>query len=156
MLFAFQIYSLERILDDKAYLKEMFYGAPIRDYMLRAPADQKAEFTALEEELISNSVAWERIKIFVDVENPIRQLLRVSDGHVPNLSSIALGNDVAKAKCTAAIAAAQVKYPDLYGGHNISVTHLLEKRKKDIVTPLCLAATMVVPGLVYIEEGKVA
>lgn len=122
--------------------------------MQRAPADQKAEFTALEEELISNSLEWERIKNFVDVENPIRQLMRVSDGHVPNLSSIALGYDLAKGKCTAAIAAAEVKYPDVYAGLNIVVTHLLEKRRRDIVTPLCLAAAMVVPGLVYIEEGK--
>ena len=152
--FASQIYSSERTLVDKVCLKEMFYGAPIRDYMQRAPADQKAEFTTLEEELISNSLAWERIKTFVDVENPIRQLLRVSDGHVPNLSSIALGYDLAKGKCTAAIAAAEVKYPDVYAGLNIAVTLLLEKRRRDIVTPLCLAATMVVPELVYIEEGK--
>ena len=34
------------------------------------------------------------------------------------------------------------------------MTHLLEKRRKDIVTPLCLASTIVFPGLVYIEEGK--
>lgn len=87
--FASQIYSSERILADKVFLKEMFYGTAIRDYMVCAPADQNAEYVALEEELISNVVAWERIRIFVAVEDPFRQLLRISDGHVPNLPMIA-------------------------------------------------------------------
>ena len=76
----------------------MLHGAAIREYMRRAPADQNAEFIALEGELISNAVAWERIRMFVEVEDPFRQLLRISDGHVPNLHSIAYGFDIAKVK----------------------------------------------------------
>ena len=36
--------------------------------------------------------------MFVEVEDPFRQLLRISDGHVPNLHSIAYGFDIAKVK----------------------------------------------------------
>ena len=120
---------------------------------MRAPLDQKAEFAALDDELISNPLAWERIRIFVAVEDPFRHLLRISDGHTPNLSSIAYEFDVAKLRCTTAIAAAETKHPDEYSGLNIEVNRIVNKRKKDIVSTLCLAAAMIVPSLVYLEEG---
>jgi hypothetical protein len=69
-------------------------------------------------ELISDPVAWERLTIIVAVEDPIRHLLRISDGHVPNLTSIARGYDLARIKCTAVIATAEEKYPAINPGLN--------------------------------------
>lgn len=151
--FASQIYSSERILADKIYLKEMFHGAAIREYMRRAPQDQNDEYTALQDDLISNAVAWERIRIFVAIEDPFRQLLRISDGHEPNLHLIAYGFEVAKIKSTAAVVAAEAQYPELYPGLKNDVDSIVKKRKKDIVSTLCLAAAMVSPGFVYLPEG---
>ena len=150
--FASQISSSERIFADKAYLKDLFHCTDMRDYMVRAPLDQIAERAALDDELISNSEAWERIRIFVEIEDPFRHLLRISDGHVPNLSSIAYEFDIAKMKCTTAVVAAENKYPDKYSGFTNDVNRIIEKRKKDIVSTLCLAAAMIVPRLVYLKE----
>ena len=148
--FASQIYSSERILEDKDALKELFYGTPLRTYLSRSPAAQTNEFRSLEEDFISNAITWKRIEAFVDVELPLRQLLRISDGHQPNLPDIAYGFEDASTKSLAAAAVAEEKYPDMYSGLSDSVSAALLKRKKDIVTPLCLAACMVHPRHVYV------
>jgi hypothetical protein len=143
--FASQIYSSERVIEDKGALKVLFYGAPLREYLNRSPAAQLAEYRALEEEFISNAATWERISIFVDVEFPLRKLLRTSDGHQPKLIEISFGFEEASRESLVAAAAAAARYPD-YHDLTEKITTILEKRKKDIVTPLCLAACMVHPS----------
>jgi hypothetical protein len=151
--FASQIYSSERIIEDKGALKVLFYGAPLREYLNRSPAAQLAEYRALEEEFISNAATWERISIFVDVELPLRKLLRTSDGHQPKLIEISFGfEEASRESLVAAAAAAAARYPD-YHDLTEKITTILEKRKKDIVTPLCLAVCMVHPSHVYTKDN---
>ena len=95
--FASQIYSSERILHDKDFLKDLFNGRELREYLARYPA-QAIEHRSLDDDFISNAATWERIKIFVDVELPLRQLLRISDGHKLNLADIAYGFEDASKK----------------------------------------------------------
>jgi Protein of unknown function (DUF 659) len=154
--FASQIYSSERILKDKEYIKELFFCAKLREYLARAAAEQRVEYTALDEDLVSNTPAWERIKIFTDIEVPIRTLLRVSDGQKPNLTEICFGFEFAKTRSVAAAVEAEGKYPVEYVGLSDRVETAINKRKKDIVTSLCLAAAMVLPKHVYVPAGKVA
>jgi hypothetical protein len=139
--FASQIYSSERIIEDKDALKELFYGAPLREYLNRSPAAQLAEYGALEEEFISNAATWERISIFVDVELPLRKLL--SFGF----------EEASRESLVAAAAVAAARYPDKYHDLTEKITTILEKRKKDIVTPLCLTACMVHPSHVYTKDN---
>jgi hypothetical protein len=119
-------------------------------------AEQRVEYTALDEDLVSNAPAWERIKIFTDIEVPIRTLLRVSDGQKPNLTEICYGFEFAKTQSVAAAVEAEGKYPVEYVGLSDRVETAINKRKKDIVTSLCLAAAMVLPKHVYVPAGKVA
>lgn len=150
--FASQIYSSERILHDKDFLKDLFNGRELREYLARYPA-QAIEHRSLDDDFISNAATWERIKIFVDVELPLRQLLRISDGHKPNLADIAYSFEDASKKTLHAAAAAERKYPDKYLDLSQKISARLEKRKKDIVTPLCLAACMVHPRHVHVPDG---
>ena len=154
--FASQTYSSERILADKAYIKDLFNGQKIRDYLSRAPSDQRIEHESLDADLVSNAVAWRRISIFVDIETPLRTLLRITDGHKPNLSDVCFGFDKAKELSVLAATAAEKKYPVEYSGLTECIGTAIDKRKKDIVTSLCLAAAMVLPKHVYVIDGQVA
>lgn len=153
--FASQIYSSERILADKIPLKQLFSGEALQLYLAqRGTPEQRREHTALDDEFISNYETWERIKIFVDVEYPVRRLLRISDGHKPNLPEICFGYEDARKKSLAAVESAQKKYPLKYVTLFVDVTAAFEKRTKDVVTPLCLAACMVLPRHVYTVDGQ--
>lgn len=144
--FASQIYSSKRIIKDNIFLKELFSGAALRQYLTdRGIPDQRAEYTALDDEFISNYEACERIKTFVDVELPVRTLLRVSDGHQLNLRDICYGFEEAKSEGLAAVAAAEARFPEKYAQLGVRVTAAFEKRVKYVVTPLCLAACTVLP-----------
>jgi Protein of unknown function (DUF 659) len=153
--FASQIYSSERILHDKQYIKELFFSAKLREYLARAPAEQRVEHAALEQDFVSNAPAWERVKIFVNIEIPIRTLLRISDGLKPNLAEICFDFETAKRASVAAAVEAEGKYPVEYVGLGDRVERAISKRKKDIVTSLCLAAAMVLPKHVYVPANVV-
>ena len=153
--FASQIYSSERILADKDYIKTLFYDPRLLDYLRTAPQDQRAEHTALEEEFVFKNSTWERIQVFVDVEIPIRTLLRISDGHKPNLADISYGYENARRKSLAAATAAVTKFPLIFVNLIEGVTGAISKRRVDIVTDLCLAAAMVLPKHVYVKNGEV-
>jgi hypothetical protein len=147
--FCSQIYSSEVILKDKLFIREVFAGAELREYLLKASEELRNEYTSLDADLVSNPNAWERIQIFVEAELPLRTLLRVSDGHAANLPHMCYGYEDARGKCLAAVDAATLKYPDHYSGLRDKVIRALDKRAADIVTPLCLAACMVLPLHVY-------
>lgn len=153
--FASQIYSSERILADKDFIKELFFCPKLRDYLSRAPADQRVEHAALEAELVTNPAAWAKIEAFVAVEMPIRTLLRISDGHAPNLPDISFGFERAKELSILAASKAENQFPLDHAGLKERVQKAIEKRKKDIVTDLCLAAAMVLPKHVYVVDGGV-
>ena len=86
----------------------------------------------------------------VNVEIPIRTLLRLSDGHKPNLTEISFGFECASKQSVTAAAAAEAKFPVEYLGLSNRVGVAISKRKGDIVTSLCLAAAMVQPKHVYV------
>jgi hypothetical protein len=153
--FASQIYSSERILADELHLKELFSGVALREFITnRAPPDLVNEHHALCNEFIYNPVTWSRIKIFVDVELPVRTLLRISDGHRPNLAEISPVYDVMKRKSLEAAKAAEVKFRIHYEDLSEKCGIIFDKRYKDIVTLLCLAASMVLPKHIYVEDGN--
>ena len=56
-------------------------------------------------------------------------------------------------KSLAAVENAQKKYPLKYVDLDVKVTAAFEKRTKDVVTPLCLAARMVLPRHVHTVDG---
>ena len=152
--FASQIYSSERILADEVYLKQMFSGPELREFITeRARLDLVAEHYALSNEFIYNSVTWKRIKVFVDVEVPVRTLLRISDGHRPNLAEISPVYDIMKSKSLEAARRAELYFPLHYEDLNEKCIIIFSKRQKDIVTLLCLAASMVLPQHVYVGDG---
>ena len=122
--------------------------------MRTASQDQRAEHAALEEEFVFKNSTWERIQVFVDVEIPIRTLLRISDGHKPNLADISYGYENASCKSLAAATAAVTKFPLVYGGLIECVTGAISKRRVDIVADLCLAAAMVLPKHVSVKMVK--
>ena len=153
--FASQIYSSERILADKDFIQELFFCTKLRDYLLRAPVEQRIEHEALRTELVTNEDAWARIRMFVAVEMPIRTLLRISDGHAPNLPDISYGFERAMELSVLAATEAEKKFPVDHAGLKDRIEIAINKRKKDIVTDLCLAAAMILPKHVYVREGEV-
>lgn len=153
--FASQIYSCERILADEVHLKELFSGAPLREFITtRAPADLRAEHQALSNQFIYNQETWDRIRIFVGVELPVRTLLRISDGHKPNLAEICPVYDHMKRDSLAEASKAEIKFPLYYEGLYRNCNNIFQKREKDITSLLCLAAAMVLPKHVYVEDGN--
>lgn len=96
------VYSSERILDDKKYLVEFFTCKTTpRDYFATAHPDAElcAEYNVLKEEFILNAAAWCRLTAFVEVESPIRALLRVCVGDTPNLALVAYQFEDSKKLC---------------------------------------------------------
>ena len=88
----------------------------------------------------------------MDVEVPVRTLLLISDGHRPNLAETSPVHDVIKTKSLAAANAAETKYPLYYEDIHEKCSIIFDKRRKDIVFLLCLAASMVLPKHVYVEN----
>ena len=113
--FASQIYSCERILADEMHLRLLFSCLELREYITtKAPPDLRAEHQALSNQFIYNDETWDRIKIFVGVELPVRTLLRISDGHKPNLAEICPVYDHMKENSLAEANKAEIKYPLYY------------------------------------------
>lgn len=83
----------------------------------------------------------------------MRRLLRISDGHKPSLPEMCYGYEDARNKSLVAVENAQKKCPLKYVNLYVNVTAAFEKRTKDVVTPLCLAACMVLPRHVYTVDG---
>lgn len=150
---ASQVYSSERILKDIEYLQEMWSGAPLRAYMATAKPELKQEKEELNRGLISNSDMIKRIGVFVEVEVPVRELLRKSDGHVPSLTEMAFGFEHAQKNSLLGVDKAVLEFPDLYPNLRLRVDAAFRNRRKDIVTSLCLAAAMILPKHVYVKEG---
>lgn len=92
-------------------LKEMWYGAMLCEYLARATNELRREYQHLSENVIGSQAFWDRVRFFVAVEVPIRTLLRISDGHSPNLSEMACGFEHARTLSLAAVAAAEVSFP---------------------------------------------
>ena len=88
-------------------------------------------------------MTWERIEAFVQVEVPVRVMLRISDGHTPNLAQMCFGFEQAERESINAVTAVVRKHPLLYYDLRQKVVAAFAKRKKDIVTPMCLATSMV-------------
>ena len=153
--FASTIYCFDRIIEDESALKEFWSGRPLRTYLERAPNDLKTEHNKLAGEFIYNNETWDRINIFVDVESPIRIALRVSDSHKPNLAQMAPMFDKARNESLRGARHAEVKYPVYYTDLNEKIALLFDKRRVDIVTKLCLAASMVLPEHIYTENNEI-
>ena len=121
---------------------------------MRAPEELRAEHQNLSEDFVYNQRSWDRVKIFVAVEVPIRTMLRISDGHAPNLAEIPPLFEQAKVESLEACRLAEAKYPTVYPDLMRNCQTFFDKRKVDIVSLLCLAATMVLPRHVYITADR--
>lgn len=150
--FASQIYSCERILKDKDSLRGLFSSPKLLAFLARHP-DLQVEYESLSNDFIYNQKTWERIGVFVAVEVPIRTMLRISDGRRPNLAQISPLFDQAKTEAITAAIQAESKYPLVFNDLCENCRTYIEKRKKDIVSLLCLAASMVFPKHVYVTES---
>ena len=167
--FASQIYSSERILEDRRYLEQFFVSPFVREYFESEHPKEilKQEYDALKEGLIFNLTAWKKLSGFLLVEMPVRVLLRLSDGHDPNLPTLCRQFEVTKRE---SLEAAE-NYTAEFGGtleipgkgrraaRTVTVSdyvkEMFEKREKDIVTPLVRAAAMVLPAYVYTDQQYV-
>lgn len=147
--FCSQIYSSERVLADKQFIREIFSSAALMNYLANAHPELRSEYEKLDIDLVSNASSWARIQTFVAVEIPVRKLLRMSDGHTPNLPHMCHGFENAQKESLEAVQAATLEFPEIYTGLEEKVITAFSRRKKDIVTPLCLAACMVLPSHVY-------
>ena len=112
--FASQIYSCERILTDKDSLRGLFSHPKLIAFLSRSQPVLKAEHESLSNDFVCNQKTWEKIAVFVAVEVPIRTMLRISDGHRPNLAEIVPLFDQAKKVAITAAIAAELKYPLIY------------------------------------------
>ena len=89
--FASHIYSIDRIVADKDQLQQFWASAELRELLqLRSSSDLKAEHISLRNDFILNEQTWSRVKVFFDVEVPIRTALSISDSNAPNLGQMAL------------------------------------------------------------------
>lgn len=152
--FASQVYSCESILQAKDSIKTLWYGPPLAAYMSNAKPEVREQHRILDEGFISEQSMWKKVEVFVNIEVPIRELLRMSDGHKPNLADMSFGYDMAKSKSLKAAKDAELKNPELYSGLEAKVLAKFNKRRIDIVTPLCLAASMIHPKHVYVKSGE--
>ena len=145
--FASQIYSSERILEDKIYIEQFFTCTAMVDYFNSShpSAVLTQEFHDLKNTFIFNIEAWEKLKGFVGIELPVRYLLRISDGHTPNLALLARHFELAQNESMTAATLYSHLFPQVVS----YVKSMFQKREKDIVTKLVLAAGMVLPQLVY-------
>ena len=151
--FASHIYSVDHIIVDKEPLQEFWTSAELRLLLQRSPNDLKAEHAALRSEFILNEQTWARIKVFVEVEVPVRTALRISDSNALSLAQMAFVFKRAKTSSLKGAMEAEANFPALYLDLTEKISALFDKRAKDVVTKLCLAAAMVWPQYIYSENG---
>ena len=153
--FGSTIYCLDRIKADESAIKEFWSSASLRECLQRSSNEPlKAEHKRLESEFIYSQDTWDRIGVFLDIEVPIRVALRISDSHKPNLAQMAPMFDQAQTKSLKAARRAAIKFPQHYTAMEEKIEALFVKRKVDIVTKLCLAASMVLPIHIFTDDGK--
>ena len=112
----------------------------------------RAEHKSLADDFIYNETTWKRIKVFVAIEVPARILLRISDGDSPNLVHNSSAFEQAMRESLKATLSAENIFPTVYTDFQTKISALFNKRKIDIVTKLCLAASMILPKHVYTEN----
>jgi hypothetical protein len=86
--FASQLYSVDRIVDDKQALERLFVSQSLLTVLDRPSSTKealKAEHQALKTGFIQCDETWKRIEVFRAIETPIRVLLRITDSHEPSL-----------------------------------------------------------------------
>ena len=149
------IYCLDRIKEDESALREFWSSKALREQLQRASNELKAEHKRLEVEFIYCQETWDRIGVFLDIEVPIRVVLRTSDSHKPNLAQMAPMFDQAQTKSLKAARKAETKFPQHYDSMEEKIDALFLRRKVDIVTRLCLAASMILPVHIFTDDGKV-
>ena len=106
----------------------------------------KDEFRELKT-IVFKEQEWTKLENFVKVEEPIRRMLRLTDGHEPNLSIIA---PVFFETCDQVLSICAQIDDNL----KLSVKSCLQKRAKDIVSFLACGAAMVSPIGLY-SRGKI-
>ena len=114
----------------------------------------KAEFANLRDGFITCERTWGRIGVFQKVEESIRIMLRLTDGHEPNLAPLKYTFDDTRRRSLEAANTA-IDYPDLYVNLPAIVADQFTRREIDIVTPLALAAAMVYPSNVYTASDDI-
>jgi hypothetical protein len=125
--FATAIYTADRILGDKVYIKELFAGSKLRAFLSTDEGKKVEELCReLDEEFVSNADTWKMVEVFVGVETPVRVLLRMSDGERANLTEICYGYEVAQKASLAAATKAEAKHPEKCAGLVAEVTKVDE------------------------------
>lgn len=112
--FCSQVYSSERFLADKQFIREIFSSVALINYLANAQPELRSEYEKLDIDLVSNASSWARIQTFVAVEIPVRKLLRMSDGHTPNLPQMCHGFKNAQKESLEAVQAATLKFTEIY------------------------------------------
>jgi hypothetical protein len=152
--FGSNVYCVERILKDRIYLERLFSHESVILFLARPSNNPSAnnvrrDFATLKTAFIYNDEMWNRVQLFVNVETSTRVLLRMTDGHAPTLKDVAFLFDTALRETLAVANGAVVKFPGLYPNLPNLIQAAFAKPRKDIVTPLVLAAAMINPSNVY-------
>jgi len=150
--FASQVYSTERILDDKVELSRFFVSHELEDLFQRPnTVVLLSEKEYLRKEFIQKDEAWELITIFYRIVEPIRILLRISDSNEPSLRKIAKLFDTCEKTCIKLAEDAYTSHPIRFPLLVANVTDYCIKRKSDIVSDLAKAAAMINPEHLYCD-----
>jgi hypothetical protein len=153
--YASQIYSSERIVEDKQPIQQLFVSAELVVLIQRRQKEDREKLLLVHNELkklVLDDSTWEKLVCYLSVEIPLRQLLRFSDRNTPTLSEICYKFATAKRECIKFSETLEQK--PFYPGYKLKIEQLFGKREKDICTDLAKAASKVSPYLLYPEVSK--
>ena len=152
--FVSNVYCVERIKRDKGALEHFFSLPDVKIVFRRDQRTKKllVEFELLSVNFVYNADFWKRLDVYLGVMGPIKKVLRLSDGHEPNLATIAPLYEDMRAKILEAVLDAETLFAEnhplckLYNeGMYDVIQRQIDVREADVVSKLSRAAAMVHP-----------
>ena len=153
--FGSNFYVQQTVQKDKEQLRSFWHSQEFNNYLanpLRDPVARKlnlrTERNVLSDISVYYNPFWLVNELFVDIQEQCVIELRLSDTDQPNLVNICHGFEVALANCKKIASAFSLAHPgvlDIEQGLN----EAFEKRRKDIYTPLALAASCINVQVAY-------
>jgi hypothetical protein len=120
---------------------------------VRGGLNLRAEFAHLKTHMIFSETFWKKLTTYVSFTEHMIAGLRKSDTDSPNLYIMYPCFEIALAKCTQIAKNAMENDRSLYvTDFDVRTRAAFERRRKDIVTPLALAAAFVDPKTAYMEN----
>ena len=156
--FASVVYSVVSVVNEKANIEMLWVQPAMTAWLQNQTAELKFEYQRLRDTLVRSDRMWKDLAFFVKLQTPLRVFLRSTDGIHPNLHLLAFEFQKAKIDTLAVVKKAFDdeelildanntfnKYRDM----DTVINAKFNKREKDCVSDLAVAASMFCPHMIY-------